>query len=60
MCFRLGHENNNDAARNAVDTFANDMGDMFIQCHVVARLGNAKSSLFADAIVSQRFTFSAR
>ena len=42
---------------NAVDTFANGMGDTFIQCHVAARLCNATPSLFADAMIGHSLIF---
>ena len=56
-CFRIDHEKINDNIRNAVDTFAIGMGDIFLQCHAVARICNAMSSLFADAMIGHSLIF---
>ena len=57
ICYRLEHEKINDNIRSAVDNFAIGMGDRFLQCNAVARICNAMSSLFADAMIGQSLIF---
>ena len=57
ICFRIDHEKINDNIRNAVDTFAIGMGDIFLQCHAIARFCNAMASLLADALIGHSLIF---
>ena len=43
--------------RNVIDTLAIGMGGIFLQCQAVARICNAMSSLFADAMIGQILIF---